>query len=260
MECVLYYEVMEPTRIRQSPLVPALLIGGGTVVGVLLGLYGPALARGITDLLDRTPFGAPGLLERLADLDTTWSLPLLSAAGLLGGIFLTIAAASEAPDLTITRDHLEHRLKGLELWIERREVATAFRDRDDLVLLRPDGGLRARISIQDLPHGAVDKALTRDGWPLRDDDPHGADFEPWLDGRPGYDADEHTLLRERRTERKDGTNRRRADEALAAAGLVARDEQDRLLVRRVRGRRPSSDTTDGAAGWVEDGQAHGTDG
>jgi hypothetical protein len=234
---------MTTTRIRQSPLAPAVLVGGGTALGILLGLFGPGLTRALTALIERTPFPVHGLLERLGQIDQVWSLPILGGAGLLGGIFLAIVAASEAPELEISRDHLEHRQQDREAWTERTDVASAFRDGNDLVLLASEGGLRARLDITDLSRTKLRAALTRDGWPLRDDDPYDADFQPWADGRPGFTPEEQALLRERREERKDKAARRRADEALAAAGLVARERDGRLQVRRVRGRRPSSDTS-----------------
>ncbi|MBE1878225.1 hypothetical protein [Myceligenerans pegani] len=232
---------MTTTRIRQSPFVPILLIGGGTALGVLLGLFGPGLARGLTSLIERTPFPVHGLVERLGEIDQAWSLPVLGGAGLLGGIFLAVVALGEAPELEVARDHLEHRQEDRELWVERAETAVAFRDRNDLVLLASDGGLRARLDISDLPRTKIRGALTGDGWPLRDDDPYDADFQPWADGRPGFTPEEQALLRERREKRKDKAARRTADEALAAAGLVVRERDDRLQVRRVRGRRAASD-------------------
>lgn len=234
---------MTTTRIRQSPFVPAILIGGGTALGVLLGLFGPQLARSLTTLIERTPFPVHGLVERLGEIDQAWSLPVLGGAGLLGGIFLAVVAAAEAPELEIARDHLEHRQEDRELWVERAGTAAAFRDRKDLVLLGADGGLRARLDVSDLSPARIHAALTGDGWPLRDDDPYDADFQPWADGRPGFTPEEQALLRERREERKDKAARRKADEALAAAGLVVRERDDRLQVRRVRGRRSPSDTS-----------------
>lgn len=234
---------MATTRIRQSPSVPVLLIGGGAALGILLGLFGPRLARGLTALIERTPLPVHGLVELLGQIDQAWSVPVLGGAGLLGGIFLAIVAAGEAPELEVDRDHLEHRQEGREVWVERAGTAVVFRDRDDLVLLGPDGGLRARLDITDLSRPTIRDTLTGDGWPVRADDPYDTDFQPWADGRPGYTGDEHALLRERREEREDKAARRAADAALAAAGLVTRERDGRLQVRRVRGRRPSSATS-----------------
>lgn len=233
---------MTTTRIRQSPAVPVLLVGGGTALGVLLGLFGPQLARGLTALLERTPLPVHGFVAWLSSIDHAWSLAILGGAGLLGGIFLAVLAAAEAPELEIARDHLEHRQENREVWVESAETTTVFRDRKDLVLLGADGGLHARLDITDLPGEKIHAALADGGWPLRDDDPYDADFEAWADGRPGFTPEEQALLRERREKRKDKAARRAADTALAETGLVARERGDRLQVRRVRTGRPSSDT------------------
>ncbi|WP_244666497.1 YqeB family protein [Myceligenerans indicum] len=264
---------MTTTRIRQSPSVPAVLIGGGTATGLLLGWFGPGLARALTALIERTPFPVHGFVEHLGQVDQAWSLPVLGGVGLLGGIFLAVVAASEAPELGVARDHLEHRQENHEVWVERAPVGAAFRDRDELVLLGHDGGLRARLAVTDLPRSTVRAALVDGGWPVRDEDPYDARFEPWADGRPGLTSEEHALLRDRREHRKDEAARRKADGALAAAGLVARERDGRLQVRRVPpgsgGEAVSTDpgragasapgTNGGEARGASRGEARGTD-
>lgn len=224
--------MVDGIELRQSRAVPALLVSAGVVVGALLGWFGPAIARGLAGLIERTPLPVHGLIRLLGDLDHAWSLPILGGAGLVGGIALAVAAAHEAPVLEVTADHLEHRERDHERWVERAEVATAFRDGTDLVLLRPDGGLHARLGVDDLPAARLRDALETFGWPLREDDPFDADFKPWADGRPAFTAEENALLRRRRESGKDAAAVRALDDELTQADLVVRMRGGRLQARR----------------------------
>ncbi len=223
---------------RLSRVVLAVLLGGVTLLGVALGWFGPDLARGLSALLDRTPIPVHGLVRLLADVDRVWSLPVLGGAGLLGGVALAASAVADAPQLDVDDDHLEHRHRGREVWVGREEVDAAFRDGRDLVLLRPGGGLRARLDVADLSAGRVRDALAAHGWPLGAEDPFEADFVPWADGRPGFSGEETALLRRRRAAAGNGAEQVAArwavDEELTGAGLVARVRDGRLQVRRVR--------------------------
>jgi hypothetical protein len=138
----------------------------------------------------------------------------------------------EAPSLSVADDHLEHRQEEREVWIERSDVGAAFRDTRYLVLLRPDGGLRARLDADTLSWAKIRAALEQHRWSWRDADPYEAGFERWLDGRPGFTAAENEALRRRLEDRKDAAGLRKADDDLAALGLVARVRDDRIQVRR----------------------------
>ncbi|MEU4365647.1 hypothetical protein [Promicromonospora sp. NPDC023987] len=223
---------MTTTEVRQPPALPVLLGLGTLALGIVLGWFAPALARGLADLIEATPLPSPGLIRLIETLPLEWSLGILGGLGLVGGGFVAFMTVGEAPRLTVADDHLEHAQEEREVWIERSDVGAAFRDKNDLVLLRPDGGLRARLDADTLPEAKVRGALEQHRWPWRDTDPYEQQFERWVDGRPGFAADEHEALRRRLEERKDAAARRKADEDLAALGLVARVRDDRIQVRR----------------------------
>ncbi|MFD2026742.1 hypothetical protein [Promicromonospora aerolata] len=223
---------MTTTEVRQPPALPALLGLGTLALGIVLGWFAPALARGLVGLIEATPLPSPGVVRLLGTLPPEWSLGILGGLGLVGGTFIAFMTVGEAPALTVLDDHLEYRQEEREAWIERSDVGAAFRDKNDLVLLRPDGGLRARLDIDTLPQAKIQGALDRHHWPWRDADPYEQEFERWVDGRPGFTADEHVALRRRLEKRKDAAARRTADEDLAALGLVARIRDDRVQVRR----------------------------
>lgn len=224
---------MTTTEVRQHPALPVLLGLGVLVIGLVLGWFASPLAGGLGGLIEATPLPVPGLLELVESMPLAWTLGILGGLGLLGGAFIAFMAVGEAPALSVADDHLEHRQEEREVWIERSDVGAAFRDTRYLVLLRPDGGLRARLDADTLSWANVQAALEQHRWPWRSADPYEERFERWLDGRPGFTAAENEALRRRLEDRKDAAGLRKADDDLAALGLVARVRDDRIQVRRV---------------------------
>jgi hypothetical protein len=224
---------MTTTEVRQPRALPALLGLGALALGLVLGWFASTIAGGLAGVIEASPLPMPKVLQFVETLPLPWALGILGGLGLVGGAFLALMAVAEAPQLTVADDHLEHRQEEREVWIERSDVGAAFRDARYLVLLRPDGGLRARLDADTLSWAEVKVALDQHRWPWRDTDPYEQRFERWVDGRPGFAAAEHEALRRRLAERKDADALRKADEDLAALGLVARVRDDRIQVRRV---------------------------
>jgi hypothetical protein len=223
---------MTTTDVRQPPALPIGLGLGVLAIGLVLGWFASGLAGGLADLIEATPLPVPKPIELVEALPLAWTLGILGGLGLLGGGFIAFMTVGEAPVLTVADDHLEHRQEEREVWIERSDVGAAFRDTRYLVVLRPDGGLRARLDADTLSWAKVKEALERHRWPWHDADPYEERFERWLDGRPGFTAAENEALRRRLEDRKDAVALRKADEDLAALGLVARVRDDRIQVRR----------------------------
>jgi hypothetical protein len=223
---------MTTTEVRQPPALPALIGLGTLALGVVLGRFAPALARGLVDLIEATPLPSPGVIRLIGTLPLEWSFGILGGLGLVGGAFLAFMTVGEAPRIVVADDHLEHLQEEREAWVERSDVGTVFQDGDELMLLRPDGGLRARLDVDTLPAAKVQGALEQHRWPWRDADPYEQGFERWVDGRPGFTAAEHGALRRRLEDRKDAAASRKADEDLTALGLVARIRDGRIQARR----------------------------
>jgi hypothetical protein len=224
---------MTTTEVRQHPALPVLLGLGVLVIGLVLGWFASALAGALAGLIEATPLPVPRLIELVESMPLAWTLGILGGLGLLGGAFTAFMTVGEAPSLSVADDHLEHRQEEREVWIERSDVGAVFRDARYLVLLRLDGGLRARLDADTLSWAKVQGALEQHRWPWRVADPYEARFERWLDGRPGFTAAENEALRRRLENRKDAAGLRKADDDLAALGLVARVRDDRIQVRRV---------------------------
>lgn len=223
---------MSTTEVRQPPALPAVLGLLVLALGLVLGWFAAPIAGGLAGVIDASPLPVPELLQLVETLPLAWTLGILGGLGLVGGVLLALAVVEEAPVLTVADDHLEHEQEAREVWIERSDVGAVFRDKNDLVLLRRDGGLSARLDVDTLSAAKVRTALERSRWPWQDADPHEQQFERWVDGRPGFTAAEHAVLRRRLEEHKDVAARRKADEQLRVLGLVARIREDKIQVRR----------------------------
>ena len=223
---------MTTTEVRQHPALPVLLGLGVLVLGLVLGWFASPLAGGLAGLIEATPLPVPKPIQLVESMPLAWTLGILGGLGLLGGAFIALMTVAEAPRLAVADGHLEHGQEEREVWIERHDVGAAFRDTRYLVLLRRDGGLRTRLDVDTLSWATVQAALEQHRWPWRDADPYEERFERWIDGRPGFTAAENEALRRRLEDRKDAAGLRKADEDLAALGLVARVRDDRIQVRR----------------------------
>ena len=223
----------EPSEVRQPRWVPLLVLLATVALGVGLGFALPPLARWLHGLLERSPLPSLGPVELIAGLPLAWSVPILGGLGVAGGVVLALSTIGESLRLTVADDHLEHRTDGREGWVERADVADVFRDGRYVVLLGATGAPRERLDADTLGRDELRAAFETHGWPWRDGDPYERAYERWIDGRPGFSAAEHGLLRRRLAERKDAAAVAEVDEALAAHGLVARVREDRLQVRRL---------------------------
>ncbi|MFE5293938.1 hypothetical protein ACFQ8T_17310 [Isoptericola sp. NPDC056618] len=224
---------LTPSEVRQPRWVPPLVLLATVALGVVLGFALPPLARWLHGFLEGTPLPSLGPVELLAGLPLAWSVPILGGLGVVAGVVLALSTVGEALRLTVADDHLEHRTDDREGWVERTDVADVFRDARYVVLLGAAGAPRERLDADTLRRDELQAAFEAHGWPWRDADPHEHAYERWMDGRPGFSAEEHALLRRRLAERKDAAAVAEVDGALAAHGLAARVREDRLQVRRL---------------------------
>lgn len=228
------------TELKQNVAVPIVLGVGTAVLGVGLGFALPALARLLVGLIERTPFPVHGVIDLASDLPLGWSVGIVGALGVAAGLYIAHAAGREALHLTVARGHLTYRQEDRQGWIERQDLSAVFREGRHLVLLDHDTRVRARLDADALNAGAVQEALQSHGYPWRDGDPHEGRYLDWIDGRPEFTDQEHTLLRRRHRERKNPAAREALDEELTAHGLVLREQAGTVRVRRAAGGRPGT--------------------
>ncbi|APY88593.1 hypothetical protein DCW30_31740 [Streptomyces alfalfae] len=210
-----------------------LLLAGLPVLGLLVGLALPRLARWVS--------GSPVLPWRdgiafVGRLDAPWQTGLVMAAGLVAGLALAFTAIAEAMRLELTDDQVRIEQHDTVRVLERADVSAVFRDGKHLVILGRDSAELARGE-----HGASAAALAdafrAHGYPWRDADPHAALFRRWIPGAPGLPAEVHALLkaREAAMKRDSGRDARDLAEAVREAGFVVRDEKGEQYWRPLAG-------------------------
>lgn len=198
-------------------------------VGVGLGFAAPPVVGGIIALLERTPFGAPGLLELLGRMSPGWSLAVFSVLGVLAGTALTLVMADESLSVTVTDDHVELDGAKKPLHLPRHRIASAHLDTggldSHLEILGIDGRRLARRNADGLPRQQLHAAFAAHGIPFHDSDPHRHEYHRWVDGHPDLDETSHELLRRRgrALEASEPTRAEDLFDALQERGIVVRD-------------------------------------
>lgn len=221
-------ELRQPTWIRITFGAVALALGVG------LGFIAPSIARGLMSLLQRTPFPTPGLLDVAASMTLIWSVPAGALLGLIGGGILIHSMAHEGLQLNVADDHLEYRQLGSEGWIEASDVAGAHRHGKYVVFLDHQARVLARLDAESLDFDELSSALQEHGYIWENQDPFEDAYQHWIDGRPGYSESEHRLVRRWKEARTKQLERMAVDEELRAAGLVVRERDSRVEIRRGR--------------------------
>lgn len=207
--------------------------------GVGLGFIAPTVIGGVNALLDRTPFGAPGVLELIGRLSPGWSLAVFSILGVLAGIALALVMADESLSVTVTDDHVELDGGKKPLHLPRQRIGSAHLDSgrldSHLEILGGDGRRLARRNADGLPRHALRAAFAAHQIPFHDSDPYENHYRRWVDGHPDLDDTTHELLR-RRSRALEASEPARAEElfdALQDRGIVVRDQGGQQHVRSI---------------------------
>ncbi|MFR9732190.1 hypothetical protein ACL03H_23440 [Saccharopolyspora sp. MS10] len=216
--------VVEPAWLRFG--APVALPVLGAVAGWLL-----ALAAGVVAGLPWFPFQGP------FELVASWPQPQgtigLAAFGALAGLGFTSFLINDRLTVTVAGDRVElRRGRRAPIEVEGARIAAAFADRDALVLQDADGDELARERT-DITTIALRTAFREHGHRWLDADPHGREFELWVEGTPGVSARADALLRTRAhalKKRNDG-EAAQLREALRGAGYLVRDQKRAQHVR-----------------------------
>lgn len=224
---------VDSTTLRMSESLLWLLRLAATGLGFLLGLLVRPLVGWILDTIG----DAPGPLRLAAALPTTWAVVVLTAVGLLVGLWLAEAARKESLALTIDPSGVRLAQNGAEQYLARESIGAVFRDGSELVVQGPRTEQLTRRDCSDLGRKDVQAAFTRHGYPWFDGDPREQDFRGWVDGDPALDEEFHRMLRARSRALADKSPGRAAELAdeLQASGIVVRDREGAQQYRYLRG-------------------------
>ncbi|MGK5552770.1 YqeB family protein [Actinomadura kijaniata] len=154
------------------------------------------------------------------------------AVGALLGLVLGLVAMHESLAVVVADDRVVLTVRDTPREFARAEIALAFRDGGQLVLLGPDGGEPAREDCG-LSWPRLARAFTEHGYPWADEDPYRDEFRRWVPGAPGLPEGADALLRARAEarERDDAEDARELRRELAGLGVVVRDGNGRQYWR-----------------------------
>ena len=153
--------------------------------------------------------------------------------GGFAGLLLAITGWEERLTVVVSQEGVTLRRGRSSRTVARGDVAGAFADGKQLVLLARDGGEAAREQ-SDLPPGALRDALAGRGYRwYPDGDPHAGEFARWVEGMPGLPPAAEPLLRARQRALEKNDRGELADlrRELARHGVVVRDEGKRQFTR-----------------------------
>ncbi|WP_067816541.1 YqeB family protein [Actinomadura kijaniata] len=205
--------------------VTLVCVAGGTGLGLLVPLLADWLVT-----LPWAPLQGPA--ELLASVPEPGLTIGAVAVGALLGLVAALVAMHESLSVGVSGGRVVLTVRDTPREFARAEVALAFRDGKQLVLLGPDGMELAREDCG-LSWQRLTDAFAEHGYPWADEDPYRNEFRRWVPGAPGLPEGADALLRARAAARKrdDAEDARELRRELAGLGVVVRDENGRQYWR-----------------------------
>ncbi|MFD8121506.1 hypothetical protein ACFV3T_10445 [Streptomyces albidoflavus] len=209
--------------------VSLVFLVGGAGLGWLLELLASWLVT-----LPWAPMQGP------AELITSIPQPGLTiglvVVGALVGLVAGFAVQQDELKLSISGEAVRLTRKENEQYVPGSGIAAAFLDDKQLVLLGRKDEELAREKC-DLGGDKLSAAFSAHGYTWIEQDPHRAEFRPWVSGTPGLPEGANALFTARQhalKKSKTGDEQRELREELAKLGLVVRDDKGRQYWRETR--------------------------
>jgi hypothetical protein len=200
-------------------LLPAVGAGLGWVIHQLPGW------------LLRVPFmpmrGPLRLVDRLSEPEATIGA---LALGAIAGLVLAGLADRESLTVRISGTEVTLTRPGSRLTVPRGEVAVAYREGDQLVLL----GRTGRELAREPSHLSPGRLAPAFGPAWSERDPYADAYRRWVPDLPDVPAEAAAIFaaRQKALDKGDGDDARELREELARLGFVVRDEKKRQHFRR----------------------------
>ncbi|MET9294053.1 hypothetical protein [Streptomyces sp. NPDC003077] len=165
-----------------------LLLVGIPLIGAVLGLLLPILARQVTGW-SKLPLRI--VFEFLASPEETWQVVAFAAGGFVIGLVFAFIALSESLTVTLTDARVEVTAEHWQEAVDRADVSAVFMDGKQLVVL--DHGSRQVVrGSHAAPAQRIAAVFRKHGYPWSDSDPYADLFKKWVHGsgalRPEVDA------------------------------------------------------------------------
>ncbi|WP_125810880.1 hypothetical protein [Actinoplanes sp. ATCC 53533] len=169
-------------------------------------------------------------VDRLPEPGATIGALLLGA---IAGLVLAALIDQESLTVRISGTEVTLTRPGKTRTVPRGEVAVAYREGDQLVLL----GRTGRELAREPSHLAPARLAPAFGTAWAEQDPYAGSYRRWVPDLPDVPAEAAALFaaRQQALDRGDGDDARELRDELARLGFVARDEKKRQHFRRTDG-------------------------
>lgn len=222
----------QDTTVVADPLwVHILLWAGLPLLGVGAGW---ALSHLLEWATGQLPL--PGPLRLLASLPQPHVTVATAVIGALAGLAVAHRSTQESLALTVTSQQATLRHRGTTQQVARGDVAAAFLDEGQLLLVDRDGHQLAGAPCESSHHANVARAFIHHSYPWHGDgDPYRSHYRRWVPDLPGlpHGADALLKARQQALEQDQHTDVTELRAELAKLGVVVRDRNRRQYWRRV---------------------------
>ncbi|BAL90748.1 hypothetical protein AMIS_55280 [Actinoplanes missouriensis 431] len=167
----------EPTVLALSRTDRVLILCGPAVLGLLLALILPPVARWLAGFGGPVPFGF--VVRAAAGVGGGWQLAVQAAIFMTVGALASAAILHRVTRITVADDEVELRTAGDRRTFARLDIGALYPERDLLILLDRD----SRHLFHGEPGASRDRlgeAFRRHGYPWHDEDPFGELYHRWL--------------------------------------------------------------------------------
>ena len=198
----------------------------------------PAIGAGLLLLIVKviTWMPLPGPFRAVRELPGLLGMIVAAALGALLGLVLAALVDRESLTVQITSAEVVLSRPGTIHAVPRREVAVAFSDKDQLVLLGRTGRELGREPSH-LSARRLRTAFAGNGIEWADEDPYREAYRRWVPDLPELPPAAHALFvaRQKALAARDDTDIRELRTELARLGFVVRDAGRRQYWRRADG-------------------------
>ncbi|HLR04163.1 MAG TPA: hypothetical protein VK111_15590 [Virgibacillus sp.] len=175
-----------------------------------------------------------GILERIADWDSTYAPIIGVVIGLLAGIVFCINAFNETLHMTVTDEAVTFRFREKEETFNASDIGTVYMDNKVLVVLNRDGAELYR-GKPDASRLKIADAFRHHDYRWEEQDPYYNQYKRWVPDHPDFSGHVNAMLAGRKKMLKD----KKTEEAenlrkvLTKDGIVIRDKKKHQYVRMV---------------------------
>ncbi|HWS31106.1 MAG TPA: hypothetical protein VN408_00025 [Actinoplanes sp.] len=168
----------EATVLTFSPAARALVTIGPTVLGIVLAVLVPILARWLNDI----GFPVLGVVWRvIASVDTWWKVAIQAAIFAVVGVLSSVELVRRSTRVTVGPTEVRLETDGRVVTLPRAEIDSVFLQGDRLIILDRESRQTFHGEPQAEP-GPLQKTFLEYGYPWRDDDPFTDLYQQWTPG------------------------------------------------------------------------------